>query len=287
GGTAILLWDYCLTIPFEVEHVWGRKWEVTRVVFTVSRYLPFIASGMTCYAIKNRNDNNCLTFDTVSYILHAVGIIFAEALLLLRTWAMWQRSRKILISLLAVGSSFFVCALTLTTTVSVNTPSDTNSPFTNNPSGCQFQISRSYFFQYVFPMVFEIILQVMNSLKKFRDYRGVQSLALKTLYWDGMWYMFWIILVSVVNITLLTTAPIAYSDSMETYQLVIHSILACRIFFNLRETDRREHNGETESSIPLTTYSFRTQSPTQQPERVPVCSVHCRTVCASQPHPRR
>ncbi|KIJ06389.1 hypothetical protein PAXINDRAFT_140657 [Paxillus involutus ATCC 200175] len=46
---AVFLFDYCLTLSLEVHHVWGRKWEITRIVFTISRYLPFIASPMVCF----------------------------------------------------------------------------------------------------------------------------------------------------------------------------------------------------------------------------------------------
>ncbi|KIK76381.1 hypothetical protein PAXRUDRAFT_432579 [Paxillus rubicundulus Ve08.2h10] len=48
---ALSVFDYCLTLSLEVHHVWGRKWEITRIVFTISRYLPFIASAMTFYNI--------------------------------------------------------------------------------------------------------------------------------------------------------------------------------------------------------------------------------------------
>ncbi|KIJ11468.1 hypothetical protein PAXINDRAFT_34215, partial [Paxillus involutus ATCC 200175] len=68
------LFDYCLTFSSEVHHVWGRKWDITRIVFTISRYLPFIASAMTCYVI-----------------------------LVLRTYALWGHSRRVLTSLLALA----------------------------------------------------------------------------------------------------------------------------------------------------------------------------------------
>ncbi|KIK81727.1 hypothetical protein PAXRUDRAFT_832652 [Paxillus rubicundulus Ve08.2h10] len=50
AAVAAFLFDYCLTFSSEVHHVWGRKWEMTRIVFTISRYLPFVASAMTCYS---------------------------------------------------------------------------------------------------------------------------------------------------------------------------------------------------------------------------------------------
>ena len=59
--------DYCLTFSLEVLHfnlcaqsssmvnqvkyVWGTKWDTTRIVFTLSRYLPFLSSSLTCYGM--------------------------------------------------------------------------------------------------------------------------------------------------------------------------------------------------------------------------------------------
>ncbi|KAF8431936.1 hypothetical protein L210DRAFT_3650757 [Boletus edulis BED1] len=49
AGMAILTYDYVITLEDEARWVWGRKWDVTRFVFTVSRYLPFVGAGLTGY----------------------------------------------------------------------------------------------------------------------------------------------------------------------------------------------------------------------------------------------
>ncbi|KIJ19734.1 hypothetical protein PAXINDRAFT_68135, partial [Paxillus involutus ATCC 200175] len=131
------LFDYCLTFPSEVHHAWGRKWDITRIVFTISRYLSFVASAMMCFSISN------------------VCIISAEVILILRTYALWRHSRRVLVVLMALGVSLA--------------------------------------FRCVFLIVHEIVLQGMNTWRKFRTYRDVQSPILNTLYWDGIMYMFWII----------------------------------------------------------------------------------------------
>jgi hypothetical protein len=49
AGMAILIFDYAITLEDEGRWVWGRNWDVTRLVFTVSRYLPFAGAGLTAY----------------------------------------------------------------------------------------------------------------------------------------------------------------------------------------------------------------------------------------------
>ncbi|KIK76383.1 hypothetical protein PAXRUDRAFT_835385 [Paxillus rubicundulus Ve08.2h10] len=114
-------------------------------------------------------------------------------------------------------------------------------------------------------MVYEIILQSMNTWRKFRTYRNVQSETLNTLYWDGIMYMFWVILLSAVNMAVMVTAPLASVGSMDTAQVAIHGLLASRIFFNLRECDERIHHGGTESSdITLVPLHCRSHGGTSQ-----------------------
>ncbi|KAG1727085.1 uncharacterized protein EDB91DRAFT_1086557 [Suillus paluster] len=52
---AVLIFDYCITLDAEnhamtvrkSQWIWRRKWTFVRFIFTISRYLPFFAIGMT------------------------------------------------------------------------------------------------------------------------------------------------------------------------------------------------------------------------------------------------
>ncbi|KAJ8587397.1 hypothetical protein M405DRAFT_863794 [Rhizopogon salebrosus TDB-379] len=50
GAMAVAIYDYCLTIAAEVKLVWGQRWTVIRVIFTLARYVPFIGVAMATYA---------------------------------------------------------------------------------------------------------------------------------------------------------------------------------------------------------------------------------------------
>ncbi|KAG1809787.1 uncharacterized protein HD556DRAFT_1435516 [Suillus plorans] len=54
GSLAILAFDVCITFSEEVEEIfvrwtWFRPWDVIRVIFVISRYLPFAGVGMIAY----------------------------------------------------------------------------------------------------------------------------------------------------------------------------------------------------------------------------------------------
>ncbi|KIJ11467.1 hypothetical protein PAXINDRAFT_171778 [Paxillus involutus ATCC 200175] len=263
AALSVFLFDYCLTFSSEVHHVWGRKWETTRIVFTISRYLPFIASAMTCYNVLY--SHKCGAYIFILDALYDCCIISAEVILILRTYALWGRNRWVLAILAVLAVAFIAAAIGSATTIDFSLPGDSDSPYSFYPSSCAYRTSRSAAFQYIFLMVYEIILQSMNTWRKFRTYRNVQSQTLHTLYWDGIMYMFWVILLSAVNMAVMVTAPLASIASMDTAQVAIHGLLASRIFFNLRDCDERIHHARTESSdMTLVPLHYRSHGSTSQ-----------------------
>jgi len=255
AALAAFAYDFCLTFPLEVGFVWGTKWEVTRIVFTLSRYLPFVSSSLTCYdALVN---NQCGSFILALDALYTASIVLSEGILILRTYALWGRSRRVLLFLLVLAGAFIAGAELTSLKIDLTLPGDSTSSYKFNPSACAYKSSRSAAFQYGFLAVYEIVLQSMNSWRKFRTYRGFQSRALNTLYWDGIIYMTWIILLSVANMTVMVAAPVAFIPALDTAQVAIHSVLACRIFFNLRQCNKQMYSVGDELSLETLRYRGR------------------------------
>ncbi|KAJ8584662.1 hypothetical protein M405DRAFT_826366 [Rhizopogon salebrosus TDB-379] len=65
GAMAVAIYDYCLTTAPEVQLIWGRRWNVIRVTFTLARYVPFIVVVMNTYG-KFTGPRNCDTYESVS-----------------------------------------------------------------------------------------------------------------------------------------------------------------------------------------------------------------------------
>ncbi|KAJ8583739.1 hypothetical protein M405DRAFT_866792 [Rhizopogon salebrosus TDB-379] len=119
------IYDYCLTIAPEVQLIWGRRWNVIRITFTLTRYLTFIGAAMTTYAaVADRSKfKSCSTFNNASKALHMISIIAAEGLLIFRTFAFWRQSKKMLIWLLTLAATCIAGSVGLTKVVdSLNPP---------------------------------------------------------------------------------------------------------------------------------------------------------------------
>ncbi|KAH7906391.1 hypothetical protein BJ138DRAFT_637984 [Hygrophoropsis aurantiaca] len=220
------VFDYFITFSSEVRWVWGRTWDITRITFTISRYMVFPAAFMTLYG------ENCLPFGQASTAIHLISIIAAEGLLILRTYAFWLGERRILYGLLMLGAGCIVGSAS--TSVFVKSGQTPNTlPLS---LGCVFDSSRDAAYQYSFLVLFETVLLGLTLYKRFVHYRVSTNSIIATLYRDGVLYISCILLLSIINIIVAFLVPIGYTDVLDSPQLVAHSVLASRIFFSLRRS---------------------------------------------------
>ncbi|KAG1866671.1 hypothetical protein F4604DRAFT_946804 [Suillus subluteus] len=236
AGLGVLIFDYFLTFGAEVRCTWNRRWDTVRVLFVISRYMAFLAAGMTSYAaIATRANENCLHFSQTTNAIHIITIVAAEGLLIIRTYAFWRQSKKLLAVLLVLGAICIACAVSIKQVIN-------NLPLPN-PSGppssdCTFDTSRTSAVPYGFLAAYELLLMSLTVFKRYQDYRDSNSHLVRAVFQGGVRYMTAIIFVSVANI-LIICVVVSYSEMMDVPQLVLHSMLASRILFNLRESDQR------------------------------------------------
>ncbi|KAG2357242.1 hypothetical protein BDR07DRAFT_388290 [Suillus spraguei] len=219
GAFALLIFDFCITFQDEVNWTWFRPWDITRVIFVVSRYLPFIGAGLTVYDALNVDVPPAR--GKVENIIHIIGIVAAEGLLVIRTWAFWQRSKRMLIGLVTYG------ALTVIAITFINVRIG-NVQLTAVPDDVLV---------YILLALFECVILALTVYKKFSNYRKSESSIVTALYSGSMFYMSCIIAITVLNALNDAVFPVGYLGMFDTLQVVIHSILASRIMFHIRSSD--------------------------------------------------
>ncbi|KAF8552071.1 hypothetical protein OG21DRAFT_1416760, partial [Imleria badia] len=237
------IFDYAITLEDEGRWVWGRNWDVTRLVFTVSRYLPFAGAGLTAYC----------------GFVHMLGIVAAEGplsrftpraaipnvvcrqvLLILRTYAYWQGNKFVLYGVLAYGAvSSYVSRSSLDSSV---------RRIEQSPPGCYLTAGRNGTLLALLLLVFEMVILSLTVYKYFRSYRDLRLSIAYTIYRDGIFYIVCIILITLANTIVTGALPVyislprhAYRNVYEKPQITLHSVLASRIMFNLRESSDRAH----------------------------------------------
>ncbi|KAH7904660.1 hypothetical protein BJ138DRAFT_887090 [Hygrophoropsis aurantiaca] len=261
AGLALLTYEYLITVGAEVHCMWGRKWwNVTRLAFTCTRYMTFVGAGMTVYAaLAPRPNSQCLPYGQASNAIHIISIVTAEGLLILRTYAFSHQSKPVLICLIAFGMCCLVASVTMSTFIYLPPVSIPSVEYLTQ--ACQFETSRASSLQYAWLAIFELGLLILTIFKRLQYYRDSTTPLINVLYRDGVYYMVTIFATSLVNMLFTLFTPGAYNEVLDTLQLVLHSILASRILFNLREADEIVHRHQFSTMEGMSLQSMAFQNP--------------------------
>ncbi|KAG2358453.1 hypothetical protein BDR07DRAFT_1611897 [Suillus spraguei] len=249
AGLGVLIFDYFLTLEPEIRWTWNTRWNTTRILFVISRYMAFVAAGMTSYAaIATRANENCSHFSQASNAIHIISIVASEGLLVIRTYAFWKQNKKILTVLLIFAAICIAGAVSITQVVSNLTPANPSDPPKSN---CTFEAGRSSAIQYGFLVAHELLLMSLTVFKRYQDYRDSNSRFVRAVFQGGVRYMTAMIFVSVANILIMCLMPVSYDEMMDVPQLVLHSMLASRVLFSLHESDQGELD---EATLQISTF---------------------------------
>ncbi|KAG1810583.1 uncharacterized protein BJ212DRAFT_1377598 [Suillus subaureus] len=197
AALAILIYDYFITLQSEVQWTFGRKWGVVRTTFTVSRYVPFAGAVMTLYsALKTWGTQNCVPFNDAVSGMHFLGIIASEGLLIARIYGFSGNNNTCLIVLLSFSSVILTMAVILSAA-----PVDLNIPRASPP--CVFEGARSSALPYGLLLFFEIVLMSTTAFLRYRHYLGSHSTLMRSIYRDGLLYMFCIMSMNTIKLLIL------------------------------------------------------------------------------------
>ncbi|EIW86138.1 hypothetical protein CONPUDRAFT_86214 [Coniophora puteana RWD-64-598 SS2] len=256
GKQSDAVFDYCITIDKETKLVWGRKWDFGRVTFTLTRYLPFPGIALTVYAaLQAVSLKPCIHNGTASNLLHIGTIVAAEGLLVMRTWAFWGCKKVLLIILGITAVVFIVAAMLITSHVNAILPKTVN-PW---PNACNFTTGAGSAIQYGFLVLYELILLSLVIYRWIRHYRSLYTCSkiVNAVYRDAVIYVSIMIIFSLGNIVNTGASPQYYNEYLDSLQVTVHSVLAARLFFHLRETN----DVEFEQLLPRSIPTFRVAEP--------------------------
>ncbi|GJF00613.1 hypothetical protein PsYK624_169070 [Phanerochaete sordida] len=171
------------------------------------------------------------------------GIGVTEIILLLRTWAIWNRDRRIgytlagsIICMYAAGSFFLAKFLA---------GSRAQLARTLSPSvdGC-FLVTKNdlLLVEYVLIIAFETAVLALTLAKLARVMitpgymmRSTPSSLAELLYRDGIWFYVCLFGISLINVIVVAAAPRDFATLLACVQRALHSMLASRLLLNLRK----------------------------------------------------
>jgi len=236
AAVVTLLYDYTLTFAEEVEFVWQQKMSFGKILFLLNRYIPMADLVILMNSYVNqaiRDEKFCTSWWQVDTWLAVLSIAIINTLLLLRTWAIWGRSRNVFLSLsvlwilcllTGVGSTLYE-ALTV-----IGIPSPGIRPCLST-----FPNPNLFYGSCASTIVWDCTILVLTLIKVLPTLQLDRLTPLfSRLLRDGVLYFVIISMASIANIIVIKAAPPALADMLFPFYRSIAVVLCSRLVLNLR-----------------------------------------------------
>ncbi|KAI0696084.1 hypothetical protein BC835DRAFT_1414477 [Cytidiella melzeri] len=233
AATTLLFYDYLLTFPDELRCIWSRKFSGATVLFVLNRYVSLISQLLLTIQLFSWDNQSQDAADTFT--------VFAA----LRTYAIWEKDRTILWTLLCLGLAPVGLNIFYYTRVTIlSTP----PPFTgcgelvqfNDPSSALIDQNVTDVFSIadrVAAICLDTLVIVLTWMRTARIRQVFSQLQIKSsigalLLRDGALYFVVLLLLNIVN---LIAVAFQIFGAVPGITAVITSIFVSRFFINLRD----------------------------------------------------
>jgi len=234
---ALLVYDWLILLDREVEDIWRSDWSIAKVLFIVSRYGPFvdIPIMMATHFVprSGMGYETCSTLYKIIIWSAFLGISISECILLLRTNALYARSKRVMIPLSVIYATTTVVGIVVTWYLLRAAP-PVLPPITF-PRGCNL-VRRDgvLLFSLLVLLFWELAIVILTVRRGFSDFHSAGTPLLKVLYRDSVSFFLVLFALTLSTILVLSLAPLQYRTLMVASARVVHSIICCRILLNIR-----------------------------------------------------
>ncbi|KZV87619.1 hypothetical protein EXIGLDRAFT_773474 [Exidia glandulosa HHB12029] len=236
ASTCLFIYDYILTLPSEIELVWPGPWTQGKVIFLTTRYLAWPEVVLVIY--QQTSDipaSQCHAFFTYFAWSTTWGLAASELILILRTWALWDRKRVVLYGLIFLLVALWIPDSYMMSVIIQKTTFVASSTFSPALKGCFVTGSTTLIsMSWIILMVMDFIILSLTVLRGIHHFRFRSSTLIVSLYRDGILYFVYLFSLSLANVVLLYTTAPEYTILINQILRVLHAMLSCRIILGLR-----------------------------------------------------
>jgi len=240
GLLALLVYDILLQINDEYRHVWKSRWTLIKCLYMWTRYSTFIS---IIISLVNLSECNKITTFTTAFSGSIIGV--TELILMVRTYTLYERSKKLLAFFFVLWFSIAGVAIWAVTKW-ISAPSfgssdaGTVSCWLSDSSGVGIGLVC-----YVCLLVGESAIVFLTLCKVLRKFHHNKTALLNSLYSDGVLFYLAIWPFTIATVACLFWAPPGLNNLPDAPVLVMHSVLSCHLITHARavaeEEDRRAH----------------------------------------------
>ncbi|KAI0049259.1 hypothetical protein FA95DRAFT_1516207 [Auriscalpium vulgare] len=236
---AVVLWDWVISLPREWQYVWKTHWTPVKVAYLFCRY--WVISVVPYLLFSFVTDHTMETCEKIYKIPVALALwnqVGSESVLLIRTYAFFNRSNAILAALLCALGGVIAYQLYVDTSQMLVLPFVT-PPFDKGPC---FPMSKPHSAHllgfFIAPLGFDTLVTMMTVWKAFTIRRrngGPSSRLIQTFLREGVFYYLLISIANLINGIFYLQPRQVISAINIPLSVMLSPVLACRLILDLRE----------------------------------------------------
>ncbi|KLO08906.1 hypothetical protein SCHPADRAFT_588002 [Schizopora paradoxa] len=269
----LLFYDTVLCFGDDVQYIWKARWSAGKVLYIVARYFAFVdLTLLLIYSLDpSLSPSRCRIMYETSAWFQVVGVLVAEILLIIRTYALYQRNSYVLAyliclelgltipSIIFINQSFGLMDCEFLNNFEVNAYFssslfylDIQSPAPTILPCLPITEDTMTWFAFMCICIFDFNVSVLTVYKGFHQWSIGMSRAplVRTIYRDGGLYFICLFVVSLANVLLLKEKQdSAYYLLLIGLQRVLHAVLTSRLIINVRRASKESWSDGTAYSI--------------------------------------
>ncbi|KAJ7223380.1 hypothetical protein GGX14DRAFT_427421, partial [Mycena pura] len=234
----LLTYDTLLSAGQEYKHIWKSQWGVIKVLYLWSRYGAFIDTTIAVQKrVGNVGPSYCRFATDFDTLFSGLGIGVTEIILMIRTYAQYNRAKKLL--------AFFFLSWFITGGVCLWVVIQWSKSFTMEASvpsltSCNVESSAVGIACYAALLGGETVTVLLTLWKGIYFFFLPKSQqkhlhVMTTFYRDGIIFYLVMLFIFIAVAVLRFVAPMPLQDAGDTPLRVIHSISACHLVIRVRE----------------------------------------------------
>ncbi|KAG1833266.1 hypothetical protein DFJ58DRAFT_228353 [Suillus subalutaceus] len=239
-------YDYICSLHEEWTFLLRSRWTKVKALYITARYVPFLIATVNLYLAMDPNDNanKCQILMNIITSLSLISLTCSECFFVLRTYALWNKNRIILVvmlsTLFAVIASSFIIGFTATVT---SHSTDNTIPGCRRNSG-----SFSFFVPFILLFVFQLVLVSLTLVCVIQSWRSAKGPLYAILVKHNIFYYTCGLLLSTVNV-LAPVLVLPLSEFLsyflpEAFEVFILAILATRMHLHLWHMDQHVNDSD-------------------------------------------
>ncbi|KAI0034465.1 hypothetical protein K488DRAFT_18270, partial [Vararia minispora EC-137] len=222
---AVVVWEWLISLETERQIIWKSPWTLVKCAYFFCRYWVLLITPYDLWVfVINHSQETCQKIYKTPPALGIFNMFAGEAILLLRTWAFFNRNNRVLVGLSLLLAGVLAYQLWVAGLSSYRLFCERPNPYVSIVT----VLTRS---PKLAPLFFDTLVTGMVIVKAWIRCRrhGPSSRIIQIFVREGVFYYLMISLANAVNGIFYVQSLKTISGIMVPFSVLLGPILACRL----------------------------------------------------------